>query len=681
MKITLGLDFGCGNCCLSYYNEITNKVTVIQNEQGSYTTPTILFLNKDSSEILYGENALYLLQSNNNIEYLSNIFCNLKRLIGKNKQFLLENEYLVKTFQSQLDILSDNESGNLVFNIMYNNKQQEFTIPALICIFLNYIKQLAINKFNNIDTEFDLVVTAPVYFDDIQRNILKECCEHVGFNVIRIITEPVSAGLAYGRVVSTPHDETEAIETENKKTGEYILVFDAGTSTLDLTLINMDYTDDIYQVENSIGDNFLGGEDITNLLMEYIIKKVKLPKSELSKRSLNKIKQECEKIKKQLSFNQTANFCVESLEINLNLSQAQFNYIIEPFCKKIKDLVYFLIDEMINCNPTFTYNHIENIIFIGGTSRIPYFKTLFKQIFHSEYLVINDIIDPDQTVSIGASHQGAIINRLLDDNEPDILLLDVVSLSLGVETKGGIMVPVVSRNTTLPVTRTRTFTNEISFENTININVYQGERKFVKDNFFLGSFDLICEEFVKYPKEDLIINVTFEINCNNIIVIKAECKFPNSGDLEIDLEPIKIVKQIDVVNVNVNLNDIIFSAEMNKLLDSEAADKILKKLELYDSFKYLLSIFHEKRHIILENSGCVDENGSFLLYQLNKLFEATFNTITDFEKHTAIELKTTKENFEKQWHELLFDVIIFKDSNGLIIEFGSTTIKEDLDEE
>ena len=671
MKVTLGLDFGCGNCCLSYYNEINNKVTVIQNEQGNYTTPTILFLNKESSEILYGENALYLLQSNNNIEYLSNIFCNLKRLIGKNKQFVFDNEYLLKSFQSQLDILSDNDSGYLIFNIMYNNKQQEFTIPALICIFLNYIKQLAINKFNGIDTEFDLVVTAPVYFDNIQRNILKECCEHVGFNVIRIITEPVSAGLAYGIGVSTSNNEINNIETQDKKKGEYILIFDAGTSTLDLTLINMDYTDDIYQVENSIGDNFLGGEDITNLLMEYIIKKTKLNKSELSTRSLNKIKQECEKIKKQLSFNTEVKFCVESLEINLSLSQSQFNYIIEPFCKKIKDLVYFLIDEMISNNPTFTYNHIENIIFIGGTSRIPYFKTLFKQIFHSKYLIINNTIDPDQTVSIGAAHQGSIINDLLDNNKTDILLLDVVSLSLGIETKGGIMVPIVSRNTTLPITRTRTFTNEISFENTININVYQGERKFVKDNFFLGSFDLICEEFTKYSKEDLIINVTFEINCNNIITIKAECKFPNSGDLE----PIKIVKQISIDNVNVNLYEIIFSAEMNKLLDSEASDKILKKLELYDSFKYLLSIFHEKRSIILENSGCVDESGSFLLYQLNKLFEDTFNTISNFEKYTAIELKTTKENFEKQWHELLFDVIIFKDSNGLIIEFGSTSLE------
>ena len=155
------------------------------------------------------------------------------------------------------------------------------------------------------------------------------------------------------------------------------------------------------------------------------------------------------------------------------MSQTQFNYIIEPFCKKIKDLVYFLINEMISNNPTFTYNHIENIIFIGGCSRIPYFKTLFKNIFHSECLIINDIIDPDQTVSIGAAYQGAIINGLLDDKEPDILLLDVVSLSLGVETKGGIMVPIVSRNTTLPVTRTRIFTNEISFENTININIYE----------------------------------------------------------------------------------------------------------------------------------------------------------------------------------------------------------------
>lgn len=657
-KITLGLDFGCGNCCLSYYDTLNSNVIVIQNEQGHYTTPTILFLDKYSSEILYGDNALYLLKSNNNAEYLSNIFCNLKRLIGKNKDYVINNQDLLKTFKSQISTIKDNESGELVFCIMYNNKNQEFTVISLLCIFLNYIKQLAINKFN-INTLFDLVVTAPVYFDDIQRNILKNCCEQVGFTVIRIITEPVSAGLAYGAT---------NLKINKKLEEEHILVFDAGASTLDLTLINIDYNENIYTVENSIGDNFLGGEDITNLLMDYIIDKCKLNYDSLSKKNINKIKQECEKIKLQLSYNNTTIFYLDSLNINLTISQSQFNSILKPFCKKIKDLVYFLINEIIINNPTFTYNNINNIIFIGGTSKIPYFKTLFKEIFDNPKLVINNTIDPDQTVSIGASYQGAILNNL--DKNIDFLLLDVTSLSLGIETIGGIMIPIISRNTTLPITRTRSFTNEITINNTITINVYQGERKFVKNNFFLGSFELNCDKFSEYDKTDLLININFEINCNNIIIVKAECKFPK----EDNILPIEIVKQISINNLNYDFNEIIFSAEINKLLDSENADKILKKLELYDCFKYLLTIFHDKKEIILKNTNCIDETSSFLLYQLNKLFEKVFDIITTFEKYSAIELKNTKDDFEKEWHKLLFDIIIFKDSNGMIIDIGSTII-------
>jgi molecular chaperone DnaK (HSP70) len=319
---------------------------------------------------------------------------------------------------------------------------------------------------------------------------------------------------------------------------------------------------------------------------------------------------------------------------------------------------------MQKCN-TFNYSKINSIIFVGGTSRIPYFKSLFQNIFPNA--LINNTIDPDQTISIGASIQGALLKDLLDENTGgDTLLLDILPLSIGIETIGGIMTPIISRHTPLPISRTQIFTNSDSFEECIIINIYQGERKLVKDNTFLASFKLSSPLLAKYEKEQVQIKLTFHVDSNSIIHAKAIAKFDSEETITSDIQVTKTYN-----NTPIDIDDM--SYELNKITDTEMANKILAKIELYDSFKYLLSVFHEKtpkQHTDLKtNKPNYDE------YALNELFNKTFTVIQNYTNYSAKELCEIKRSFEKNWHMLLFsDNIILKNKEGQIIEFGGSQI-------
>ena len=260
MDLIIGVDFGTTNSCLSYYNTNNSNVTVIPNEQGNFTTPSILFLNNESSEILFGESALQLLRSNNNQLYLSNIFSNLKRLIGNIN--LTDN--LKECFKhNNLQLDSNNK---LSFKLNFDNNEKEFDIKTLITFYLNHLKNILLNYFGTSNPNFNIVITVPAYFDDYQRTFLKECCESIGFIILRIINEPTAASLAYALDKYKKGDINE----------EYILTFDCGGGTTDISLLHLDYVESIYEVKNTIGNNFLGGEDITNNLTNYIISKLNL---------------------------------------------------------------------------------------------------------------------------------------------------------------------------------------------------------------------------------------------------------------------------------------------------------------------------------------------------------------------------------------------------------------------
>jgi molecular chaperone DnaK (HSP70) len=648
-SLVVGADFGTTSSCLSYYNVNTKRVDVIQNEHGSYTSPSILFLDQESSDILCGETVLNLYNDENKC---ANIFSNIKRLIGysKNDKDCKELEF----FKNNNMIIKEDK---IVFNVKFDNQTCEITVKSLLNFYLNYLKSIIKNYFGNqlVDDIIDIVITVPAYFNDNQRTILKECCESINMNVLRIINEPTAASLAYAF-------EKNKLNKEIDVASEYILTFDSGGGTTDISLLHLDYTDELYEVKNTIGDNFLGGEDITNNITKYIIEKLKLDQSNISKRNYNKIKKEAENAKRNLSFNMNYNIYLELGEnvYNTSLSQFQFIEINKDFFLKIRNLIYYVLDDYISKTRDFSYNEIKSVIFVGASTKIPYFKKIFNEILPDAY--INDTLNPDQTISIGASIQGALMKDLISSNDGgDILLMDVIPLSIGIETLGGIMTPIISRNNLIPVSRTKEFTNSNSFDDTITINIYQGERKFVKDNVHLGSFDLKCDLFKEFDKGEIQITVEFDVDSNCIINATAYAKV---GDVS---SSIQVTKDSKVVNKE-SLDEILYYSEINKLIDSEKSNKILAKIELYDSFKYLLSIFHEKYEHTLDDN--------IMLNSLNNLFNETFDVIQEYDNYTCGELKIIKEKFEKQWHILLFGgQVILKDSDGLIIEFGGTSIE------
>lgn len=643
--IVIGIDFGTTNSCISYYNTTSKKVQVIPNEQGNFTSPSILFLDSESSEILFADSALQLLRSNNNQHYLTNIFNNLKRLVGKNNI----DETLTPFFKHNK--INDD---TLAFIVNYNNNTECLNVSTLITFYLRYLKTLICSHFSiDNNSVINIVITVPAYFDDYQRTIIKECCESIGLIVLRVINEPTAASLAYALEKYIKADIEE----------EYILTFDCGGGTTDISLLYLDYIESIYEVKNTVGDNILGGEDITNNLVNFIIDKLKLTNP--TNKILNKVKKQAEEAKKQLSFNQQTTIYLElgDSDYTLTITQSQFNEINKDFYHKIRNLIYYVLDEYIQKTNLFDYSKIDSVIFVGGTSRIPYFKQLFKDILPNAK--INDTIDPDQTISIGASIQGALLKDLIDNESGgDTLLLDIIPLSIGIETIGGIMTPIISRNTLLPVSRSQTFTNSEGYEDIITINIYQGERKLVKDNIFLASFELKSELFNNYDKGEIQITITFDVDSNSIITSTAIATVQDTN-IKSSIQVTKVYNN----DTSKNLDEILLSAEMNKLVDTEISNKILAKIELYDSFKYLLSIFHEKKtEKQLSNPA--------LLTQLNELFNHTFNVIQNYLDYSSNELIKIKELFEKKWHTLLFSGdILLKNDDGQIIEFGGTVLE------
>ena len=624
MMIVLGIDFGTCYSCVSYYN---GNLQVIPNENGELTSLSAIFFDKYSSDILYGN---VCNMSNNN----ENTFTNLKRLIGKDLDNL--DEDLFKFF-------ANNKISNGKFEVVYNNKICYFSVRDLIVLYLVYLKKFSCEFLNISMTEImDVVITIPAYYSDHQREITKECCIKAGFNVLRIINEPTAAALAYTY-------EHLGNNSEN------ILVFDCGGGTTDLSFLHMDYVNAFYEVKNVIGNNFLGGEDITQILVSYFLNI--LPKYTNTSKNQFKFKKHCEQLKRELSYNTSSIIDIEVNNYNYQnvVSRVKFIDITKEFFNKIKKLIRLLVNEI-------KESKIDKVVFVGGTTRIPYFQDIFREIINKNLEICNDI-DPDQTVSLGAAAQGALLLNLFKDDTKfsETLLLDIIPLSIGIETLGGIMVPIISRNTVIPTSRMREFTNSNN-EADIDINVYQGERKLVCDNFFLTNFKL--NDIPPSEKGSLIIQVTFNISSDSIITATAKLKDSDTK------KEIKITK--DIQNIcNENLEQILVDAEENKLFDSEIANKIILKIELYDSFKKLLSIFHEKRDFILNGKN---ETENFLYSQLNVLFNETFYIIENYQDYTPQELRDITATFESEWHKLLFDNgPVFKNEQGLLIDISQST--------
>lgn len=630
MEIILGIDFGTTYSCISYFNKTLNKFEVVPNDQSQYTSPTMIFFDKFSDQILFGSSA-------SSMENFNGVcVSNWKRIIGKSFDQLTQNE--LDFFKNKnMELVNKDSDNTIYFKLNYNNKDVYYTTLDLTIMYLVWIKSLIQTYLNEKELVCHTVITIPANFNNNSRTQLQEAYNLAGFKVLRVLNEPTSAALAYQN-----YDEKN-LETEN------ILIFDCGGGTTDLSLLEMDYSEQVFKVLDIVADNLLGGEDLTNNLYNWIMDKYKI-KNNWKYQYKIKIQSELCKIALSNKKTQEYNINIENIkdvndnefDLNIKISQHQFIFINSPFFDKIRNLI-----KKIKSNSKETF--LNKIIFIGGSTKFFYFDQLFSKAFDG--IEILNSIDPDKSVAIGAcNYSKSLVNN---ESEESFLLLDMTPLSLGVEVQGGLFDVIIPKGSILPITREKIFTNEFDNTSEIIVKIFQGESRFSQHNIYLNSLNLTNLN-KKRLKGEMKIRVCFSINSSGIIAVKAE---------DFDSEAISNIflsKELITHCIPENIDEIILSSEYTKTIENGMANKMNIKLSFHEKFVDLLEIFLNKRKVLLEIQGQEDlfENDSknFTIFRFNKLFNNTRKILDEFISYSIEELSEFKKTFENEWHEIMFEV-------------------------
>lgn len=505
--ICLGIDFGTTNSCISIWYK--NKSIIIPDCDGSGVIPTIIEINSEKKII--GKEAYLrknIFEKTNDDKNNKQIFLiyEIKKLLGKKYSELNLNEFNLLAYE-----LKSDENDNI---IIYDSNNNKSFYPEEISTHIFMSLKLCAEKYLSVKFETEIiirnaVVTVPAYFNKNQRQIIKNSAEYADLNVIRLINEPTSAAICYGLGKNS--------STNNLN----IIVFDFGGGTLDVSLLNIN--DGVYEVLGSCGNNNLGGSDFDKKIMEYcimeFIKKNNLDYKNfidlISENSLQKLKYLCEQSKITLSEHNNTKIIIdnfyENFNLNINFSRDIFNKICEDLIRVIIQPINDLLE---NCE--LSKSQIDEIIMVGGMTRVPIIKYNIEKFFNKD---INCSINPDTVVSIGAAIHGfMLINKTMIQDK--LLLIDRTVLSIGVETNSEFMDIIIPKNTIIPIKKSKKYTTDTDFIENITIKIYEGERKFTKDNILIGEFILsgIQKEKRGIPE----IQITFEIDTDGIIRIKAE---------------------------------------------------------------------------------------------------------------------------------------------------------------
>ncbi|KAK0211769.1 heat shock protein 70 family [Armillaria fumosa] len=478
----IGIDLGTTYSCVGVQRG--DHVEIIANDQGHRITPS--WVSFKDNERLIGESAKHAFHSNP-----QNTVFDAKRLIGRK----VDDPDVQKDIKHWPFKVRE-KNGKPAISVQYEGETRDFYPEEISAMVLSRMKEIAESYLGGKVSH--AVVTVPAYFNDAQRQATKDAGTIAGLNVLRVMSEPTAAALAYGL---------------NKKGAESkIIVYDLGGGTFDVSLLSIE--DGVFEVLATAGDTHLGGEDFDNRVIDHLVKKYKQKTGtdvSTNQKAMGKLKKEVENAKRTLSMQQSTRIDIESFEngndFSETLTRAKFEELnMSLFRKTMKPVEQVLKDADVS------KNDIDEIVLVGGSTRIPKIQQMLKDYFGKEP---SKGINPDEAVAYGAAVQGGILSGI----ETGAIVVDVCPLTLGIETTGGVMTKLIPRNTIIPTRKSQIFSTAADNQPTVLIQVFEGERGMTQDNNLLGKFELTG--IPPAPRGVPQIEVTFEVDADSIMKVSA----------------------------------------------------------------------------------------------------------------------------------------------------------------